>query len=71
MQPVRDVPAVYPTTTLAEVQDQLAEASSRVAAIYDGPLFRGLISLEDVQRAFQFLARAGSGAGREAWMPSR
>jgi Zn-dependent protease len=71
MQPVRDVPAVYPTTTLAEVQDRLAEASSRVAAIYDGPLFRGLISLEDVQRAFQFLSRAGSGAGREAWMPSR
>jgi Zn-dependent protease/CBS domain-containing protein len=71
MQPVHRVPSVYLNTTLAEVQDKLAEASSRIAAVYDGPLFRGLISLEDVQRAFQFLSHTGSAAGGSAWMPSR
>jgi Zn-dependent protease len=66
MQPVHHVPAVTLNTTLAEVQDKLAEASSRVAAVYDGPLFRGLIGLEDVQRVFQFLSRQGSVAGQKA-----
>jgi Zn-dependent protease len=66
MQPVHHVPAVTLNTTLAEVQDKLAEASSRVAAVYDGPLFRGLIGLEDVQRVFQFLSRQGLVAGQKA-----
>jgi Zn-dependent protease len=66
MQPVRGVPAVTLNTTLAEVQDKLAEASSRIAAVYDGQLFRGLISLEDVQRVFQFLSHNGSMAGQQA-----
>jgi hypothetical protein len=45
----------------------LAEASSRVAAVYDGPFFQGLISLEDVRRVFQFVSRGGSVAGRPSW----
>jgi Zn-dependent protease len=71
MQPVQNVPTVTLNTTLAEVQDRLAAASSRVAAVYDGPLFQGLISLDDVYRAFRFLSRGGSAAQRTAWGASR
>lgn len=67
MRPVQQVPAVTPNTTLAEVQDKLAAAASRVAAVYDGPSFRGLISLDDVHRVFQFLSRSGPAVGRKAW----
>jgi CBS domain containing-hemolysin-like protein len=71
MQPVQNVPTVTLNTTLAEVQDRLAAASSRIAAVYDGPLFQGLISLDDVYRAFRFLSRGGSATQRTAWGTSR
>jgi Zn-dependent protease len=71
MQPVQNVPTVTLNTTLAEVQDRLAAASSRVAAVYDGPLFQGLISLDDIYRVFRFLSRGGSAAQRTAWGTSR
>lgn len=71
MRPVQNVPSVTLHTNLAEVQDKLADASSRIAAVYDGPFFQGLISLEDVQRAFQFLARGGGYTGqRLGWETS-
>jgi Zn-dependent protease len=60
MQPARLVPAVTLNTPLSEVEEKLAQASSRVAAVYDGPLFRGLISREDVYRALRFLARGAA-----------
>ena len=60
---------VTPNTPLSEVNDQLAEASSRVAAVYDGPFFQGLISTDDVRRVFQFLSRGGS--ARPTWGVSR
>lgn len=60
MQPARLVPAVTLNTPLSEVEEKLAQASSRVAAVYDGPFFRGLISREDVYRALHFLARGGA-----------
>jgi CBS domain-containing protein len=60
MRPAERLPRVTPNTPLSEVQDQMAEASSRVAAVYDGPFFQGLISTDDVRRVFQFLSRGGS-----------
>ncbi len=70
MRPAGDVPRVTPNTPLLELQDKLEHGSSRVAAVYDGPFFQGLISLEDVRRVFQFLSRGGSVAGRPAWKTS-
>ncbi len=70
MRPAGDVPRVTPNTSLLELQDKLEHGSSRVAAVYDGPFFQGLISLEDVRRVFQFLARGGSMARRPATSPS-
>jgi Zn-dependent protease/CBS domain-containing protein len=67
MQPVQNVPSVTLNTTLAEVQERLAQASGRVAAVYDGQLFQGLISLDDVRRAFYFLSRGASTTRRPAW----
>jgi Zn-dependent protease len=67
MGPVQSVPSVTLSSTLAEVQDKLAAASSRIAAVYDGPFFQGLISLYDVQRAFQFLSRSGQLGQRLGW----
>jgi Zn-dependent protease len=70
MGPVQSVPSVTLSTTLAEVQDKLASASSRIAAVYDGPFFQGLISLYDVQRAFHFLSRSGHPGQRLGWETS-
>ena len=67
MRPAAHVPIVSVNTLLSDVQEELAEASSRVAAVYDGPSFQGLISLDDVRRAFLFLSRGGSVPGRPAW----
>jgi Zn-dependent protease/CBS domain-containing protein len=59
MRPAGQVPRVTLNTPLLELQDKLEDGSSHVAAVYDGPFFQGLISLEDVRRVFQFLARGG------------
>ena len=59
MRPASDVPRVTPNMSLLELQDKLEGGSSHVAAVYDGPFFKGLISLDDVRRVFQFLARGG------------
>jgi CBS domain-containing protein len=67
MRPAAHVPRVTLNTTLSDVQEELAEASSRVAAVYDGPSFQGLISLDDVRRAFLFLSRGGTVPRRPAW----
>lgn len=67
MRPAERVPRVTTNTPLSELQDILAQASSRVAAVYDGPFFQGLISLDDVRRVFYFLSRGGSATGRLAW----
>jgi Zn-dependent protease len=69
MQPADTVPTVTLTATLSDVQETLEEASSRVAAVYDGPFFRGLISREDLYRVFSFLSR-GASAERLGWRPS-
>jgi hypothetical protein len=59
MQHVQNVPVVALNTRLDEVQGELVQTSNRVAAVYDGLDFRGLISLEDIHRIFQFLPRSG------------
>jgi Zn-dependent protease/CBS domain-containing protein len=60
MQLAPNVPKVSFNTPLDEVQDKLVETSSRVAAVYDGLHFRGLITLDDIYRVFRFLSRHGS-----------
>jgi Zn-dependent protease/predicted transcriptional regulator len=66
MQHVRNVPIVAFNTRLDEVQEKLGQTSNRVAAVYDGVKFRGLISLEDIQRVFRFLPRRGFTVQRTA-----
>jgi Zn-dependent protease/predicted transcriptional regulator len=63
MQQARSVPTIALTASLDEVQEKLVQTSSRVAAVYDGLYFRGLISLEDIYRIFQFISRGGSAKG--------
>jgi Zn-dependent protease len=59
MQHARNVPTVALNTPLDEVQEKLGRTSSRVAAVYDGLYFRGLISLDDIYRMLRFLSRNG------------
>ncbi|NJN99382.1 MAG: CBS domain-containing protein [Anaerolineales bacterium] len=67
MQQAPTVPTITLTASLDEVQDKLAQTSSRVAAVYDGLNFRGLISLEDVYRVFGFLSRSQNSGRRIGW----
>jgi stage IV sporulation protein FB len=60
MQHVGNVPIVGFNAGLDEVQEKLTQTSYRVAAVYDGLNFRGLISLEDIARVFRFLPRRQS-----------
>jgi CBS domain-containing protein len=57
MQHARHIPRIALNAPLDEVHEKLAEASSHVAAVYDGLHFRGLITLADIQRIFMFLSR--------------
>ena len=70
MRPAGEVPTVTSNTPLLEVQDKLAQGSSRVAAVYDGPFFQGLISTDDVRRVFRFISRGGSLTERASWKTS-
>jgi Zn-dependent protease len=65
MQPMQGLPEVTLNTTMAEVYEKLSTAPGRVAAVYDGAHFRGLIGIDDVQRVLEFLSRRG------AWAASR
>lgn len=57
MQQARTIPVVAVTAPLDEVQDTLTRSSSRVAAVYDGLAFRGLITPDDIARMFRFLSQ--------------
>lgn len=52
------IPKITLNASLAEAQDKLAEHSSKVIAVYDGLDFRGLIDLNDIYHAFQFLSQS-------------
>jgi Zn-dependent protease len=67
MQQARNVPTIALNASLDELQEKLVRTSSRVAAVYDGLYFRGLISLEDVYRVLQFLSQSGSSRRRIGW----
>jgi Zn-dependent protease/CBS domain-containing protein len=64
MRPAGEVPRVTRSTPLLEVQDKMESGASRVAAVYDGPFFQGLISTDDVRRVLLFISRGGSAARR-------
>ncbi len=57
MEQPQQLPIVAINAPLDEVQEKLAETSSRVAAVYDGLSFKGLITMEDIYRALRFLSR--------------
>lgn len=67
MQQARSVPSIALNASLDEAHDKLAQTSSRVAAVYDGLNFRGLLSLDDIYRVFQFFSRSGASARRVGW----
>jgi Zn-dependent protease/predicted transcriptional regulator len=52
---MRDFVKLDANLTLDEARDQMAEKNVRVAAVYDGENFLGLISMEDIQEAFSIL----------------
>ncbi|MFQ5576612.1 MAG: site-2 protease family protein [Anaerolineae bacterium] len=49
----RDFPNLGIDVSLSEAQDKLFQANAKVAAVYEGPIFRGLLGFEDIERAFQ------------------
>jgi CBS domain-containing protein len=70
MQQARSVPSIALNASLDEAHDKLAQTSSRVAAVYDGLNFRGLLSLDDIYRVFQFVSPSGASARRGGWQTS-
>jgi Zn-dependent protease/CBS domain-containing protein len=60
MEPAQNLPVVTLTTPLDEVQEQLGQASSQMAAVYDGLHFRGLIGVDDIVRVLQRLSPGNS-----------
>lgn len=67
MQHARNIPIVALNAPLDEVQDKLTQTSSRIAAVYDGLHFHGLITLDDIYRAFRRLSQNGSLTPRMGW----
>ena len=67
MEQARHIPRVAATAPLDEVQDKLSQTSSRVAAVYDGLHFKGLISLDDIYRTFRLLSQEGRNGRRVGW----
>jgi len=51
----REVLKLDANLTLDDARDQMSEQGVRVAAVYDGENFLGLISMEDIQEAFSVL----------------
>lgn len=66
MHQARNIPKISLTTPLDQVQAELGQASSPVAAVYDGLNFKGLITANDIYRVFHFLSRSGQPVHRLA-----
>ena len=62
MQQAKHIPTIALTASLEEVQEILSEASDQVVAVYDGLNFRGLITANDIYRAFRLLSQSGQAA---------
>lgn len=67
MEQARHIPQVALSTPLDEVQDKLAQTSSRMAAVYDGLHFKGLITVDDIYRAFSILSYHNQNQRRISW----
>lgn len=52
----REILRVAPTLTLDQVRQQLSEQNARVAAVYDGDNYLGLVSAEDIAEALAVLS---------------
>ncbi|MEM7343510.1 MAG: site-2 protease family protein [Chloroflexota bacterium] len=65
MQHAPTIPTVHPSMPLGDVQEKLTEKSKRVAAVYDGINFRGLISLDDIYLAFNMMPKNGGFAQQQ------
>jgi len=70
MEPARHIPRVAPSTPLDEVQEKLAQTSSRIAAVYDGWHFKGLITRDDIYRVFSVLAYHRRRRPQTGWTPA-
>jgi len=57
----RDFPTLGLDATLTDAQDTMFQANSPVAAVYEGTRLCGLLSFDDIERAFQMFP-AGKGA---------
>ena len=55
--------------SLAHVRTVLVESGARVAAVYDGERYLGLVSLDDISEAEMVLAAVQRTAGRRPWPP--
>ncbi len=62
MHHARNIPRIAMNTPLDKAQDELIGASAQVVAVYDGLHFKGLITTNDIYRAFQFLSQRGQPA---------
>ena len=61
----RDVLRVEAPQTLEEVRGRMAESGARIAAVYSGEVYLGLISQEDIAEAFAILQLSDPGSPRE------
>jgi Zn-dependent protease len=62
---LRDVPSVQAELSLHAVSEQMQDAQCRVAAVYHGSHFVGLVSSEDLAEAQLILSFARKGANRD------
>jgi len=67
MEQARNIPRVALSTPLDEVQDKLAQTSSRIVAVYDGLHFKGLITTDDIYRMFSLLSYHNQNQQRTSW----
>lgn len=64
MVPAESVPVVAPSRNLAEVWELMAANGSRVVAVKDGGMFRGLITLDDITEVFQVMGASMTKTGQ-------
>jgi Zn-dependent protease/predicted transcriptional regulator len=66
MLPAAEIPVCAPDTSLADVWEKMTTSGKRVAAVFEGHKFLGLITLDDIAEVLHVLAAAMQGQGRRA-----
>jgi len=66
MLPAAEIPVCAPDTSLADVWEKMTTSGKRVAAVFEGHRFLGLITLDDIAEVLHVLAAAMQGQGRSA-----